>query len=100
MTKKPLRRRLTAIEIAEQLRTLSGWTRKGGVISKTYVFKNYYEAVAFVNATAWISHRADHHPDIVLGYKQCEVAYTSHDVGGLSARDFACAAKVDSLFTL
>ena len=100
MTKSALRRRLTAIEIAEHLKTLTGWSRKVGVISKTYQFKNYYEAVAFVNATAWISNRADHHPDIVLGYNQCEVAYTSHDVGGLSGRDFVCATKVDSLFKL
>ncbi len=100
MAKSPLRSRLTAIEIAELLKDLTGWSRKGGVISKTYQFKNYYEAVAFVNATAWISNRADHHPDIVLGYNQCEVNYTSHDVGGLSGRDFVCATKIDSLFKL
>lgn len=100
MAKSPLRSRLTALEIAQLLKDLTGWSRKGGVISKTYQFKNYYQAVAFVNATAWISNRADHHPDIVLGYNQCEVNYTSHDVGGLSGRDFVCAAKVDSLFTL
>ena len=100
MAERILRRRLTAVEIAERSKTLTGWSRKGGVISKTYRFKNYYETVAFVNATAWISHRADHHPDIVLGYNQCQVNYTSHDVGGLSGRDFVCASKVDSLFKL
>ena len=56
--------------------------------------------MAFVNATAWISHRSDHHPDIALGYNQCKVVYTTHSVNGLSINDFICAAKIDALFAL
>jgi 4a-hydroxytetrahydrobiopterin dehydratase len=53
-----------------------------------------------VNATAWISHREDHHPDLAVGYNRCEVRYSTHAIGGLSENDFICAAKIDELFRL
>ena len=60
-------------------------------------FKDYYETMAFVNATAWISHQEGHHPDLEVGYSQCRVRYTTHAIGGLSENDFICAAKIDRL---
>lgn len=86
--------------ISARLAALGGWQREGDTIVRTFHFKNYHEVMAFVNATAWISHREDHHPDMVLGYNRCRVAYTSHDVGGLSERDFRCAMRIDALFSL
>ena len=84
----------------EMLKKLSGWSIEDGKLVKLYAFKNYYETMAFVNALAWISHREDHHPDVELGYNKCKVVYVTHDAGGLSEKDFACAAKADSLFKL
>ncbi len=91
---------LSDADVGEMMKQLDGWTLQGGVISKTYRFKNYYETTAFVNATAWVSHREDHHPDIALGYNQCTVSYTTHAIDGLSENDFICAAKIDALFSL
>jgi 4a-hydroxytetrahydrobiopterin dehydratase len=61
---------LSTDEITKLLKQLKDWEHTGGVIAKTYAFKNYYQAMAFVNAAAWISHREDHHPDITVGYNQ------------------------------
>jgi 4a-hydroxytetrahydrobiopterin dehydratase len=91
---------LTPQEASELLGQLDGWQLKDGVITKTYEFKNYYQAMAFVNAAAWISHREDHHPDMTVGYNKCKVDYSTHAIGGLSQNDFICAAKLDALFTL
>lgn len=91
---------MSADEIAKLLKQLNGWAIDNGVISKTYAFKNYYQTMAFVNATAWISHREDHHPDIVVGYNRCKVTYVTHAISGLSVNDFICAAKLDALFDL
>jgi len=91
---------LTADEVAKLLKQLQGWVHEGGVIAKTYAFKNYYQTMAFVNASAWISHREDHHPDIAVGYNQCRVTYSTHAINGLSENDFICAAKLDALFDL
>jgi len=78
----------------------AGWAVENGRLVKVYPFKNHYETMAFVNALAWISHREDHHPDLEVGYNKCKVAYTTHDAGGLTEKDFACAAKADALFQL
>ena len=79
------------------LAELDGWTRSGNEIRKTFSFGNYYETMAFVNAAAYVAHREDHHPDLLVKYKTCEVTYTTHAVGGLSENDFICAAKLDEL---
>jgi len=91
---------LKPAEIAALLKHLPGWALEGGVITKIYEFKNYYQTMAFVNATAWISHREDHHPDLTVGYNQCRVEYSTHAIKGLSENDFICAAKLDKLFDL
>jgi len=91
---------LSEAETTALIASLSGWTREGSAIAKTYRFQNYYETMAFVNATAWISQREDHHPDLAVGYNQCLVSYTTHAIGGLSTNDFICAAKIDALFGL
>ena len=54
--------------------------------------------MAFVNATAWISHREDHHPDLEVGYNKCKDALQhAFGGGGLSEKDFVCAEKVEKL---
>ncbi len=90
---------LSVTEVAALLAVVPGWATSddGKTISKSYGFKNYYRTMAFVNAVAWIAHREDHHPDLVVSYNQCLVRYSTHDVGGLSRNDFICAAKVEAL---
>jgi len=83
--------------VRERLSQLSGWKLSGKRIVKAFTFKNFYETIAFVNAVAYIANREDHHPDLEVGYKTCQVSYSSHDIGGLSLNDFICAAKIDRL---
>src|SRR4051812_13190893 len=90
----------TDAQVRAALAALPGWQRAGDAIEKTYSFKNYHQTIAFVNATAWISHAADHHPDLPVGYNRCTVRYTTHSVHGLSDKDLACAAKVEALGSL
>jgi 4a-hydroxytetrahydrobiopterin dehydratase len=92
-------------QVRPLLKGLGGWelvdgndVKKG--IAKTYRFKNYFETMAFVNAAAWVSHREDHHPDMLVGYNQCRVSYVTHAIDGLSENDFICAAKLDALFEI
>ncbi len=91
---------LTPEQIRPMLKGLEGWTLDAGRITKTYRFKNYFETMAFVNAAAWISHREDHHPDMLVGYNECRASYVTHAIGGLSENDFICAAKLDALFEM
>lgn len=76
---------------------LPGWALDGGAIGKRFDFANHYEAMAFANAVAWISHRQDHHPDMEVGFKTVSLRYSTHSVRGLSDNDFICAARVEML---
>jgi 4a-hydroxytetrahydrobiopterin dehydratase len=91
---------LTAEQIGPMLKGLQGWALDGKLIVKTFKFGNYFETMAFVNAAAWISHREDHHPDMVVKWGECRVSYWTHAIDGLSENDFICAAKLDALFEL
>ena len=90
---------LSDADIQGNLDALKGWERIGNEIKKTFSFKNYYETMAFVNASAWVSHAEDHHPDMSVHYNKCVVAYSTHDAGGITLNDFICAAKLDALQT-
>lgn len=81
------------------LEQLNDWELddSGKEISRSFKFKNYYETMAFVNALAWIAHREDHHPDLLVGYNRVQVRFSTHSIGGLSENDFICAAKIDAL---
>ncbi|NMM85036.1 4a-hydroxytetrahydrobiopterin dehydratase [Rhodococcus sp. SRB_17] len=95
------RRALTATEVVANLAKVEGWSLSGDgadvAIEKTYRFANYYETIAFVNALAFIAHTQDHHPDLSVHYNRCVARLNTHDVGGLSATDFDCAARIDAL---
>jgi 4a-hydroxytetrahydrobiopterin dehydratase len=88
---------LSAVDLAANLKNLDGWMLENNEIRKTFSFKNYHETMAFVNASAWVSHREDHHPDMSVHYNRCVVAYSTHDAGGITLNDFICAAKLDRL---
>ena len=79
------------------LSQLPGWKRAGNKIVKTFVFKDYYRTIGFVNALAFIANREDHHPELEVGYQTCGVSYTTHEAGGLTENDFICAAKIDGI---
>ncbi|HEY8667374.1 MAG TPA: 4a-hydroxytetrahydrobiopterin dehydratase [Tepidisphaeraceae bacterium] len=87
-------------QITQALGQLPGWEHSpagGGEISKTFHFKDYHHTMAFVNATAWISHREDHHPDLEVGFNKVKVRYSTHSIGGVSENDTICAAKIEAL---
>jgi 4a-hydroxytetrahydrobiopterin dehydratase len=90
----------SAAQVNDMLKQLKGWIVEEGKLVKVYPFSNYYQTMAFVNALAWVSHREDHHPDLIVGYNKCRVEYMTHAIGGLSENDFICAAKCDTLFSL
>jgi len=84
-------------DVHHLLSHVDDWQVVNGRLEKTYRFENHYQTMAFVNAVAWISHREDHHPEMIVGYDSCTLRYDTHTVKGLSRNDFLCAAKADHL---
>jgi 4a-hydroxytetrahydrobiopterin dehydratase len=88
--------RLSDDEIARQLPGLSGWQREGETIRKGYVFPDFKGSMAFVMRVALLAEAMDHHPDILVSYNKVTLTLTSHDLGGLTDRDFGLARKIDA----
>ena len=98
------RKALSATEIVTQLSKLNGeqalgWRLIDGALEKTYIFKNYFETIGFVNALAFIANAEDHHPELAVSFSKCSVRFSTHDVEGITVSDFFCASKVDALLS-
>ena len=74
-----------------------GWNEVGGALQRGYRFKDFAEAIAFVNRLAAAAEEADHHPDIAISWSQVEVALSTHSQGGVTENDLKLAAKVEEL---
>ena len=87
---------LTTEDLHEALGKLDGWAADGKTIKKRWEFKNFAEALAFVNRVGELAEAADHHPDITFGWGYAELVLTTHDRGGVTDVDIALAGKIDS----
>ncbi len=72
-----------------------GWSVGEDRLEKTYSFKTFLEAIAFVNRVATLAEAEDHHPDLDIRYSKVKVSTWTHTVHGLSENDFILAAKLD-----
>ncbi len=86
-------------EVDEALRSLDGWDPQDGKtrIHKHYRFKDFVEAMRFVNAMAALAESEGHHPDFSVHWNAVDVTLWTHAIGGLSDNDFIVAAKLDRL---
>jgi 4a-hydroxytetrahydrobiopterin dehydratase len=88
---------LSESEITERIRALSDWERNGNEIVKVYKNKNFVESIGFVTKVAVLAEKANHHPDILIQYKNVTLTLSTHSKGGLTEKDFNLAAEIDSL---
>ncbi|MCO5051459.1 MAG: 4a-hydroxytetrahydrobiopterin dehydratase [Verrucomicrobiae bacterium] len=89
--------KLASVEIKAARKAVPNWAKRGATISRTFVFKDFREAMKFVNAVAKIAERDRHHPDIDVRWNKVTLALTTHDVGGLTQNDFDLAQKFNRL---
>lgn len=87
---------------AEEIEKLSPevphWrVENGKKITREFRFKNFVQAVDFVNRVADVAELEDHHPDIHIHYNRVVLELWTHAIGGLSENDFILAAKIDRI---
>lgn len=84
---------------ASALAELDGWTEADGrdAIRRTFHFKNFSEAFAFMTRVALAAEKANHHPDWSNVYDRVEIELSSHDLGGVTGRDTKLAAIIDKI---
>ena len=73
------------------------WKQQNGKLHRTFEFADFAQAFAFMTRVAQVAEQLDHHPDWRNVYKRVEVTLFTHEIGALSARDFALAQKMDKL---
>ncbi len=87
--------KLTEAEITAALPAVPGWTRNGDGIDRRYTFADFTHAFAFMARVALLAEKADHHPEWSNVWNKVDIRLTTHDAGGLSAKDFALAKAID-----
>ena len=88
---------LSDIEIQRTLGTLPGWSRKGETITKSYHFATFPAGIAFIARVADVAEAQQHHPDVDIRYTKITFALSTHDSGGITAKDFALATAIETL---
>ena len=86
---------LSDIAIQRELGTLAGWSRRGDVLTRTYSFRNFTQAMEFVNRVAALAEEANHHPDIDIRYSKVTLTLSTHDAGGITSNDLGLARAID-----
>jgi 4a-hydroxytetrahydrobiopterin dehydratase len=85
--------------LAEALAELDGWQRLSGrdAIGKSFKFKNFRQAFAFMTEVALLAEKADHHPEWSNVYNRVDIVLTTHDAGGVSQRDIDLAINIGKI---
>jgi 4a-hydroxytetrahydrobiopterin dehydratase len=89
--------KLDADDIAKRLTELAGWTVREGKLHREYKFADFVEAFGFMASVALVAERMNHHPEWFNVWSTVAVDLTTHDAGGISAKDFALATEMERL---
>ncbi len=89
--------KLTDAQITGMLTARPDWSESGGAIQRTFHFKDFVEAMTFVDKVAVAAEAAQHHPDILIRYNKVTLSLNTHDAGGITEKDFDLAAKIDAM---
>lgn len=87
---------LTEDEVRERLAGLDGWGLEGDEIAKVYENRDFVDSLMFVNRVGFLAEKAGHHPDVLIQWNKVKLNLATHSEGGLTEKDFALAAQIDS----
>jgi 4a-hydroxytetrahydrobiopterin dehydratase len=88
-------RKLADSEIHDRLQNISGWEFVDGKLHRELRFPDFASAFGFMTKIALAAEAADHHPEWLNVYNRVVVDLSTHDVGGISEKDFALARVID-----
>src|SRR6202020_1981095 len=88
---------LTDDQITAELSESPGWALENGEITRTIERRDFKDALLLVGAVAFLAEQANHHPDILIKWNKVTLTLSTHPAGGLTAADFALAARVSAL---
>ena len=88
--------KLNQDQINSNLKNLLGWNFENESISQQFQFKDFIEALSFVNAVGLESEKMDHHPNILMfAWNKVKISISTHSAGGVTEKDFLLAQKIE-----
>lgn len=84
-------------EAEEMALQVPGWELEENRLIRRFRFKDFREAMVFVNRVADLAESEGHHPDIYISWNRVRLELTTHAIKGLSENDFIIASKVNDL---
>ncbi len=84
-------------QIAERLRDLPGWYLEDGCIRRQYTTDGWPTTLMLVNCIGYVAEAANHHPDLSVTWAQVSVTLTTHSAGGVTAKDFELARRIEDV---
>lgn len=91
--------KMTSQQIEISLNDLSGWELRDEKLHRELKFKNFVQAWGFMTQVAILAERADHHPEWNNVYNRVTIDLNTHEIGGISQRDFELANKINEVLT-
>ncbi|MGB5171584.1 MAG: 4a-hydroxytetrahydrobiopterin dehydratase [Eudoraea sp.] len=91
--------KLTETEITEKLRSLTDWHFKDGSISREAKFANFKDAFSVMTRIAFECEAQNHHPNWSNVYNTLLINLNTHDVGGITEKDFKLAQTIETILT-
>ena len=88
--------RLSDLEIQRALGGLTGWSRRGDTLTKTFAFEHFADGIAFIDRVARVADEMNHHPDIDVRYTKITMALSTHDAGGITQSDLTLAERIET----
>ena len=79
------------------MQTPEGWTRKGDALVRSFKFRDFSEAFAFLTGVALHAEKVDHHPEFTSVWNRVDFRLTSHDAGSVTERDVALAEAINRI---
>jgi len=89
--------KLSAADLDKKLGELAQWSLRNDKLYCKFVFADFIEAFGFMSRVALLAERMDHHPEWSNVYNRVEIFLTTHDAGGITARDFELAQRINQL---
>lgn len=83
--------------VASALGETPGWERDGAEIVRTFKFPSYMGGIEFANQVAGLAEAANHHPDMLVGWRKVTLRLSTHSKGGLTEKDFALARQINAV---
>ena len=84
-------------EIHSKIKKLSSWSYKDNFLENNFEFKNFLDAMEFVNFVASYAEQQEHHPIILINYNKIKIKLRTNDINGISEKDFKLAKSIDHL---